>query len=595
MKTMKKCAFSILGLVFAATSFSQSVDDGIKFLYYEKNKSAVQALEKAVASNPKDARAIYWLGQAYIEDYENGHKTDAAEFAKLKALYTNALNNGVNDPLIIVGSAHVSLIEGASNTDVRQRFEQAITASKNKKGENPDVLNAIGRANADGPSAQGDAQYGVDVLKRAAAIDQKNPDIDINLGINYLKLSNGSQAVEAFTDATNRDPKYAAGFYRVGHVYQSQDNKSSMDEWYVKAIGADDKYGPVYYAYFDYYKNRDVNAAKEYLDKYIALADKDCQTTWFQADYLFRAGKYNESLAKADSMSAGECKTYDRLSMLYAYNYDRTGDSVKARTYLQTFFATTKAPEPDDYVLAGKVYAKFPGNEDTAAAYLLKAIALDTVVKNKATYANTALDIFTKANNIKQMIVWTGIVAKYSGGDGKLSEAKYYKLTQAAITAITAAPDSVSTMAAYTLADSISKAYIAAYPDKPQGYSALVNAAKKADKDSTHGYAIQPIATANEFYKKDTATTSKNQRFLNDYYLVFYYLYHEKTSPRIENYKKAIAICDEMMTYLDPASDSYKFAQSTGDQLKKAVAKFEASKNAPASSGAKPAAKPAQK
>lgn len=594
MKTMKKCAFSILGLVFAATSFSQSVDDGIKLLYYEKNKSAVQALEKAVASNPKDARAIYWLGQAYIEDYENGHKTDAAEFAKLKALYTNALNNGVNDALIIVGSAHVSLMEGASNTDVRQRFEQAITQSKGKKGENPDVLNAIGRANADGPSTQGDAQYGVDVLKRAAAIDQKNPDIDINLGINYLKLSNGSQAVEAFTDATNRDPKYAAGFYRVGHVYQSQDNKSSMDEWYGKAIGADDKYGPVYYAYFDYYKNRDVNAAKEYLDKYIALADKDCQTAWFQADYLFRAGKYQESLAKADSMSVGDCKTYDRLAMLYAYNYDRTHDSVKALTYLQTFFNATKAPEPDDYVLAGKVYAEFPGKEDSAATYLQKAIDLDTVVKNKVAYANTAVDIFTKANNIGQMLKWQTIASKLAG-EAKLSESKYYKLSQAAITAITAAPDSVASYKAYLLADSISKAYIAAYPDKPQGYSALVNAAKKADKDSTHGYAIQAIAIANDFYKKDTAATSKNLRFLNDYYMVFYYLYHEKTSPRIENYKKAIAICDDMMTYLDPASDSYKFAQSTGDQLKKAVAKFEASKSGGSGGASKPAPKTNQK
>jgi len=586
MKTMKKGALTFLALVFAACSFAQSLEDGIKALYYEKTKTAVQALEKVVAGKPKDGPSIYWLGQAYLADYRQSNYANDG-LTKAKTLYQQALQGGVNDPLIWVGSGQIAMFEGKDVAAAKQQFEQAITNSKGKKGaENADILNAIGRATAYGDSKHGDAQYGVDVLKRAAAIDLKNPDIDINLGVNYLKLGteHGGDAVQAFTDATTRDPKYAAGFYRVGRIYQGQDNKQSMDEWYAKAIGADQAYAPVYFAYFDYYKDKDVNAAKDYLSQYVNLADKDCQTAYYEADYLFRAGKYAESLAKADSMANGDCKTFDRLNMLYAYDYDRSGDSIKARDYLKKFFSVTGAPQPDDYVLAGSVYSKFADMADTAEAYLSKAIELDTVKANKLKYAQKAIDIFTKSGNVYALAKWYGIQSKLSG-EPKMSEAKYYKLGQAALNALSTAQDSVVAMKYYTLTDSVAKAYIAGYPDKPQGYSLLVNAAKKADRDTSKGIAIQPIATANEFYKKDTATTSKNLRFLNDYYLVFFYLYHEKASPRIDNYKKARDICNDMMTYLDPASDSYKFAESTSKQLTGSIDKFEKGGAKPATGG----------
>ena len=51
MKTMKKTTLTILAVALA-TSFaiSQTVEEGIKFLYNERVKSAKQTLEKVVAS-----------------------------------------------------------------------------------------------------------------------------------------------------------------------------------------------------------------------------------------------------------------------------------------------------------------------------------------------------------------------------------------------------------------------------------------------------------------------------------------------------------------------------------------------------------------
>src|SRR5690349_12864288 len=166
---MKKIILTMLAVALA-TSFaiSQSVDDGIKFIYYQRLKSAKDALQKVVASKPKDAYSIYWLGQAYLAD-------DQLDSAKI--VYQNALNGGVNDPWIWVGTGHVQIMENNDVNSAKQKFEQAITSTKGKKGaENPDILTAIGRAMADGSSQQGDPQYGIDKLTRAAQLDTKNPE-----------------------------------------------------------------------------------------------------------------------------------------------------------------------------------------------------------------------------------------------------------------------------------------------------------------------------------------------------------------------------------------------------------------------------------
>lgn len=482
---MKKTVFMILTLVFAtAFAMAQSVEDGIRLLYYEKNKSAKETLQKVVTNKPKDGYSIYWLGQALIA---------SEDYAGAKTLYQNALTSGVNDPWIWIGTGHVELLQGGDINAAKQRFEQAITSTKGKRGaENANILNAIGRANADGGNKVGDPNYAIEKLKRAQQIDTKNPDIDINLGINYLKLGSehGGEAVEAFRDAAVRDPKYARAYTRIGRVYRSQDNKESMNEWYGKAIATDATYGPVYLDYFLYYQNRDVNAAKEYLDKYVANADKDCKTDYWVADYLFRAGKYQESINKANEMAAGECKTYPRLGILYAYNYNRLGDSIKAKDYMQQFLNAVPEAQrvPDDYLIAGAVFGKVPGFEDTAVGYINKAMELDTVAKNKATYIDSIASLYKRANKPQERLEW---VKKSYSLSATPSNRDIFDLGEAAFNA-----DSL------VLADTVFSMYKEKFPDQAFGYYWKVKIAQK--QDSALSTAIQPINDYIQFLSSDT-------------------------------------------------------------------------------------------
>lgn len=551
MKTMKKTTLTILAVALA-TSFaiSQSVEEGIKFLYNERVNSAKQTLEKVVASKPKDAYSIYWLGQAYLAD---------KDLAGAKTLFQKALADGVNDPWIWVGSGHVELLENGDINSAKQKFEQAITATKGKKGiENADILNAIGRANADGSSTQGDPAYGIEKLKRAQEINKTNPDISIQLGICYLKqgTDKGGEAVEAFRDAFTRNPQYAEAYYRTGRIYQSQNNLEFMNEWFGKAIVADPSYAPVYLAYFNYYKDRDINAAKEYLDKYVANADKDCQLDYFVADYLYRAGKNQESIAKAKEMENGACKDYIRIDIIYAYNYNKMGDSLTAKTYMDKFFAANPPAdkiESSDYVLYGKILSKFPGSEKAADEVLTKAIAIDTVMAHKIDYMNQIAAMYSKAKMYNEQLA---VAVKLFSMKPKPSGRDYYDITKASIDAKN-----------YVLADSLSRLYMAAYPDLPQGYTFSVTANKMLDVDTTKGLAVEPVNNYISFLKKDI---EKNRKTIYNsyYYLLVYYAQYAK------DLQKGVDICDSMIAlYPDVASEENKFPNDTKVQLQKALLK----------------------
>jgi Tfp pilus assembly protein PilF len=540
-KTVSLLVAALMAVVFVS---AQSVADGIKYITFGKEKSALETLRKAYSSNSKDPSTIYWYGQALLAQ-------DPADVKGAKEVYQKALQDGVNDPWIWVGMGHVELWEGADMNAAKQKFEQAITATletkgKNKGKPNPAILNAIGRANADGSSKLGDADYAIDKLKQAAAIDLTNPEIMVNMGILYQKKGGemGGDAVKAYTEATTRDPKNANAFWHIGMIYGSQNNKDLMEQFFGKAVAADPTFPPTYLEWFKYYQNRDVNLAKEYLDKYIQYADKDCRTEYYYADYLFRAGKYQESLDKAKAMDAGECKTYSKLPVLYAFNYDRLGDSIQAKSYLEKFIAASanEKMEPTWIELIVKVYSKFPGNENLVAGYLQKTIDNDTSREIKLKYYRQGADMYGKAMLYNEQVQW---LQKYNELKGTMGEYDYYTLTNAAFNAKN-----------YVLAIDISKKYLVAFPAKPQPISFLRKSAIASDPDSTTGSAIEPLIFLNNELYKDSVKYKKDI-FKNLYYMINYYVDKSKELP------KALEVANKMLWLFPETGEENTYAASS--------------------------------
>jgi Tfp pilus assembly protein PilF len=437
---MKKIVSLMLTVFIAAQCLVAQVPEGIKYLNYAKYKSAKDAFQKAYAVNPKDAQTIYWLGQAILAT-DGSTPVTPQQLQEAKALYQKGLQEVGSDPWLLVGMGHVELMGGGDLNSAKQKFEQAITASTATSGRtkgkpNPAILNAIGRANALLPSGKGDNVYAIDKLKLAATLDPLSADIYTNLGINYLKMGgeNGGEAVKAFQEALARDPKNAFAFYRIGKIYQSQNNKDLFEQNFNSAIGVDPTFPQVYNALFDYYASRDVNKAKEYLDKYIANADKSPENDVYLAEYLFRAQKNTESLAKLKEVEAAagaNATNLAAINLLYAYNYDRLGDSVQAKANLEKYFANPNAKiRPEDYDLAVKVFSKFPGSETTAIGYLEKALTADTSKENRIAYMGQVASLYGKAKMVPKQIEWLQKQAALKGGS--ISEYDYYNITKTA-------------------------------------------------------------------------------------------------------------------------------------------------------------------
>jgi tetratricopeptide (TPR) repeat protein len=537
---MKKLVFLFVGFAFYTALMYQvspsPLAEGVKFLNYEKNKTALNFFKEAFDKNPGDGETTFWYGQAMLAQNYNGISTTES-IQNAKDLFQKSLQAKGNDPWLLIGMSHIQSLEGADVNAVKQNLEVAITSTLNTKGKykgkpNQDIINAIGYVFAELPINIGDRRYAIDKLKETiSAYDVVNSSLYINLGINYLKLGggeNGGDAVTAFQNAINADPKNAYAFYRIGKVYQTQNNKESLDEYFNKAIAADPAIAPVYFSLYTYYAEVSTVIAKTNLDLFLQYADKDPIFEYFSADYLFRSGQFDQSLEKAKAMeAAGSLSIFPGLAVLLAKNYDKKGDTVLARSYIEPYITNTT---PDklintDYEIAVKILSKFSGSQATLAVILEKAIAADTAKVNKLKYYKLGYEMLEKNNMYTDELKW---YANYSALRGAKDEVYYYKTTSIAINAKEGA-----------IASTTAKEYIAAFPEKPNGYSMNVRAARLLDTANNLGILFEAVNVQNEFLLKDL--TKNKQALINNYYTLIGY-YNETKS-----YENAVLMCDKVL------------------------------------------------
>ncbi len=382
---MKKTLIVALSAFLTLGAFAQSVQEGVKHLYADRLTSAKTNFEKMLASNPNNLEAVYWLGQTHIEN---------DDVAAARAVYEKALATNGNAPLVLVGMGHVELLENKTS-EARQRFESAISLSKSRKGNDPNVLNAIGRANVDAKA--GDVQYAISKLTEATQRDAKNAEIWLNLGNAYRKAGNGGQAVTSYMEATRANPQFAPGFFRQAKIYETQRNWEIFTRELENAVQADPSFAPAYYElyYYTLLYPKDFTKAEEYANKFIANSDPSVENDYIKAQTSFVQKKYDEAIATARNIvnQAGD-KANPRVYRLLGYAHLEKGDTAGAKTYVDQFFA--KADEDmivgNDLTLKADVYAK--EDPSVIAPLYLQAAKMDSVLANQLNFLNEGIERF---------------------------------------------------------------------------------------------------------------------------------------------------------------------------------------------------------
>lgn len=554
---MKKFLSTLVASVLMITVIqAQSLQDGVNDLYAERFKSARETFEKLTAANPNNIEATYWLGQTYIAQND---------IAGARNVYSKALMASANAPLLIVGMGHVEVLEN-KQSDARQRFEAAITMTRGKKGDDPEILNAVGRAIVNSYSEKekkGDINYAVEKLEAAAARDDKNAEIYLNLGNAYRKAKpgeGGGRAFEMYKKANSINPNFAPPYHRLAHLFNSQRNYDLYEQYLNDAVSKDPRYAPAYYdLYYLKLGKLDFAAAQDMASKLIANSDPDPQADHFKAQTLWAEKKYDEAIALSKSIIAkAGAETKPRSYILLADAYLSKGDTASGKQYIDEYFAKAK---PEDisavhYRIKADIYSAIPGQEDVVFNSYLEGLKADTVLENKLDLLKKGTAFFKARKQYDKESQLHQLIAELKP-DLSLTD-----LFNATLANYFATNYSVSRDLALKMQEK--------FPAEQYGYEWAFNNARAVDTVKKDSIGLPDALKLFEFAQKDSIKF-KRQYISAAGYLVNYYANDAK------DYTKALDYVNRWIS-LDPSNSSLPTIK---DQLEKARSRPSNPRSAP--------------
>ncbi|WP_113615296.1 tetratricopeptide repeat protein [Chitinophaga flava] len=561
----------LVALLCAASGsvMAQSVEDGLKDLYYGKNLSAKQTFEKVIAAKPTDDKAYYYMGiaQLALEDVAGA----TATFQKgLQAVPTSAL--------LQAGMGRIDLIKGDAAA-AKTKFEAASAATQGRDG---DVARAI--ADASTEVKGGDRAYALTVMDKllnnegrkkkemytATAADY----IEQGDAYRYLGGENGGKAIGAYEKALELSPNNAEAVMKEGMVnYNARLKAEAVADW-TKATNMDPNYAPAFHELFLFYTTPKKDQlswdkAAEYLEKYMKVADPadKLKNEYYSASISFFKKDYDNAISKGNAALAGADAIYKgKFSRLIGDAYLQKGDSLNAKKVMDEYAKSSgNKLEPNDYKLLSEIYGRVKVqdsvqtavNDSLASLYLEKYATSDTT-KDVDTYRNVA-ESFKKLRDFKRSAEWyTKLVNDFDdkANPGKLQD-YFWKGTMEMY-----ARD-------YDAADATYGTFITKYPEQEAFglyWRGRANMAK--DPDAKLGLAVPYFQKFFEIDGPEKAKIKAGQLMYPYQYLMIYY-YNKEDKANLQIYM------DKVLS-IDPTNATVK-------QIKENQA-------APA---AKPAAKPA--
>jgi len=478
---MKKSMVILLAMFFAVQSWAQNVQDGINHFYAERYESAKGTFDRLIASNPNNLEAIYWLGQTHIR---------TKNVAAAKSLYERTLSSNGNAPLILAAMGHIDLLEGRTN-EARQKFEGAITASRGKKGDDPMVLTAIGRANVDAKA--GDPAYAIQKLS-AAAETANNPHLALALGNAYRKAGGrGGDAIQAYRKATQVAPNFAVAYLRMADLYETQRNWDVVVENLNSAIQADAKFAPAYFDLYNYHLlyKRDYPTAAKFADQYIAVADPSVENDYIKGYNSYIQNNFDAAIGVANNiLSKVGDKANPRVYRLLTYSYLGKGDTATACTNTGHFFA--KANDEDlianDYIMQIDACGKNDPNAIRTA--LDMGLKQDTTARGRFNFLTEVIERAVKAK--QHVVEGEARLMIYNMRGANANPADLFYIGRPFYTG-----------GAYLKADSIFKVYSQAFPDSIYGYYYSARALALSDSGNVKGIAIPAYEKLLEVAERD--------------------------------------------------------------------------------------------
>ncbi len=540
---MKKTLITLLasGLLSVAVQ-AQTLQEGINNLYAGRIKNAITVFEKLLAVNPNNIEAIYWLGQTKLE-------TDEIMGARLKdvrSIYEKALQATNGAPLIKVGMGHIDLLTN-KNEDARQHFESALTMTRTKKGDDPVISTAIGRAITD--TKTGDFAYAIRLLEDASSKDPKNTETLIQLGNAYRKArpgEGGGMAFQTYKKAIEVNSGFVGPYLRLAKLFESQKNWELYLQYLNDGIAKDQKFTAAYYELFYYYFFRAQFAeAENYLTKYIdsKLPETDIQDQFLYAQLCWAKKDFDCAVSKAEIVyvAMGDV-TKPKVFRLLADAYFQKKDYANAKKYSDLFF---QKKNPDDYIsgdhkIRADILSQTGGTTDEIFINYLQGSVLDTLLSSKIDFLKQGAE-FLKVRGDSLSRVREGDlrleIVKLKGD--KVGQRDFFDAGFAYYQGKN-----------YEKADSIFDVFTDKYPDEVYGPMMQYNIHRALDSTMEKGMAVPWAEKYLNLLERDTAKNKKTIIGVASYLAS----YHANI---VKDREKALEYLRKMLV-LDPTNEIIK-------------------------------------
>jgi Flp pilus assembly protein TadD len=515
MKKRTTCCIVLAALLWNVTFLqAQTVQEGMSHLYGGRIKNAIETFEKILAANPNSIEAHYWLGQSKLET----DQIMSSRIAEARQVYDKALQATNGAPLIRVGLGHVDLLSGKVD-DARQHFETALTTTRTRKGNDPGIATAIGRAITDAKGA--DYKYAVRLLEEATTLDPKNTEALLQLGNAHRKAGEGQgggSAFQAYNKALEVNPSFAAASFRLAKLFESQRNWELFLNYLNDAVKKDPKFTLAYYELFYYYFYRSkFTEAEEQLNQYIAskMPDTDVQDQFLYAQLCWAKKDFNCATTKAESVvSALGALTKPKVYRLLADAYYNHGDLAQAKKYSDLFFLKKN---PDDYTsydhkLRADILSKTDGTPDEVASNYMLGAQLDTLLSSKIDFLKQGAEFFKARGDS---------ISRIKEGDLRLEILKM-RGANAGQRELFDAGFAYYQGKHYEKADSIFDVYSARFPDEVYGPMMQYNIHRARDTSMEKGAAVPWAERYLVILEKDTTKNKKNIIGVSSYLASYY-------------------------------------------------------------------------
>lgn len=583
---MKKRISTLIALLFLAGGvMAQTIDDGLKNLYYGKYATAKSDFEKAIAAKPNDDRAYYYLG---IAELGQENKDGAA------AAFQKGLQAVPNSPLLNVGLGRIDLLNGNAAA-AKQKFDAATAATKGKNG---DVARAIADANTEVKG--GDKAFALTTMEtllngndgrkgyKPVAADY----IELGDVYRYMGGENGGKAISAYEKALELEANNAEAVMKQGHVnYNAKLLEQAVSD-YAKAAQLDPNYAPVFYELYQFYytpkpRQFSLPKAKEYLQKYLALSDQADKTKneYYLTSIMFLDKDYDGAITKAKSLIPQANESYKmKLERLIADAYLQKGDSLAAKTAFDEYVQKTGESklEPIDYKLGSEIYGRIKYQDSTTQAgidqkaltYLEQYANADTVKEldryEEVAKAFQAARVFGKAGEWYKKYADLKIEQKE-----KPAAVDWYNV---GINYYLASAGSTTDTTMLVKADSAFSQLATNYPDLTTGHYWQGMAAAARDVEAKTGVALPFFEKYLSMAESDPVKNKAGLIKAYTYLMVYYYNKEDKAN--LQKYM-------DKLTPLDPNSEPVKQIRDIQNQNNKTT-----NQNTNRSSGRATPAKP---